>query len=362
MNLFGTIILLNGTSSSGKTTLLETLQTMLDEPFLNAGIDKFIWMLPERYLDRPLWDDVLGRATAAGAMGERLFSGMHRAIATLSHAGLNVVADHVLVEPAWVDECMALFADLPAYLIGVRCPLDVLEQRERDRKDRTLGQARAQFERVHAFVKVYDLEVDTSQLSPQECARLIREHIQNHPPRAWGRGEAGDKLVLAPVQNSEPPASPLQITGPILGLSAVCAPILRALPEWFGIEAATQDYIETIETLPTLLAEMDGQPVGFLTIKQHSPYAAEIYVMGVRPDAHRCGVGRALQAHAETYLRQQGVEYLQVKTLSSAHPDAGYAKTRAYYLAMGFRPVEEFPTLWGEANPCLMLVKNVAQD
>lgn len=151
----------------------------------------------------------------------------------------------------------------------------------------------------------------------------------------------------------------LQCSGPSFGLSAVCAPILRSLPEWFGIEEATQHYIEVIETLPTVLAEVDGQPVGFLTLKQHSSYAAEIYVMGVRPEAHRQGVGQALLAQAETYLCQQGVEYLQVKTLSSAHPDAGYAKTRAFYLAMGFRPLEEFPTLWGESNPCLMLVKSL---
>jgi chloramphenicol 3-O-phosphotransferase/GNAT superfamily N-acetyltransferase len=349
MSRLGTIILLNGTSSSGKTTLLEALQKSLDEPFLNAGIDKFIWMLPERYLDRPLWDDVLGRATDAGEMGQRLFSGMHRAIATLSRAGLNVVADHVLVEPAWVDECAALFANLPAYLIGVRCPLDVLEQRERDRKDRTLGQARAQFERVHAFVKAYDLEVDTSLLSPAECARLIREHIQHNPPRAF----------QPPHERTD---SSLYITEPALGLSAVCAPILRALPEWFGVEAAVQQYIADIETMPTLLAEIDGQPVGFLTLKRHSPYAAEIHVMGVLPTAHRRGVGRALVEHAEAFLRQQGVEYLQVKTLSGSHPDPGYAKTRAFYLAMGFRPLEELPDFWDEANPCLVMIKNVAQD
>jgi len=341
---FGTIIILNGASSSGKTTLLETLQKTLDEPLLNAGIDKFIWMLPKRYLDRPLWDDVLGRATDAGAMGQRLFSGMHQAIATLSRAGLNVVADHVLVESAWVDECSTLFADLPAYLIGVRCPIDVLEQRERGRKDRTLGQARAQFERVHAFVRNYDLELDTSVLSPQECARLICEHIQHNPPRSFAR---------------QTDASPFTIQGPTFGLSELCTPILRALPEWFGIEEATQHYIDIIDELPTLLAKVGEQTVGFLSLKQHSPQSAEIYVMGVHPETHRKGVGRALLKNAETYLHQQGVEYLQVKTLSPAHPDPGYAKTRAYYLAMDFRPLEEFPTLWGEANPCLMLIKSL---
>ncbi|NIP51374.1 hypothetical protein GWN42_05855, partial [candidate division KSB1 bacterium] len=65
----------------GKTSILKELQRILSEPYLNAGIDKFIWMLPSRYLDRPLWDDVLGLATSAGQTGHRLFSGMHHAIA-----------------------------------------------------------------------------------------------------------------------------------------------------------------------------------------------------------------------------------------------------------------------------------------
>ena len=183
----GTIIILNGTSSSGKTGILNALQEILDEPYLNAGIDKFIWMLPERYLDRPLWDDVLGLAVKAGTTGHTLMSGMHRAIAALSKTGNNVLADHVLVEPQWVQECADLFCELPAYLIGIRCPLDVLEQREKSRKNRTLGQARAQFEIVHAH-GIYDLEVDTSILSVSECALQIKQRIENGaPPTAFKR-------------------------------------------------------------------------------------------------------------------------------------------------------------------------------
>lgn len=115
----GTIIILNGTSSSGKTTLLKLLQTELPEPYLNAGIDKFLWMLPGRYLDRPLWDEVLGLATTAGAVGHQLMSGMHQSWRTLSQSGNHLLADHVLVEPQWVAECATLLADLPAYFIGV---------------------------------------------------------------------------------------------------------------------------------------------------------------------------------------------------------------------------------------------------
>jgi len=183
----GTILILNGASSSGKTSLLRALQGLLEEPFLDAGIDKFIWMLPKRYLDRPLWDEVLGLNVRAGPAGHRLFSGMHHAIAALSRAGNHVLADHVLVEPRWVGECAALFAPLPAYLIGLRCPLDVLEQREKQRKDRTWGQAREQFDVVHVHV-VYDLEVDTSLHSPEECAEQVRDMLQaGKPPQAFRR-------------------------------------------------------------------------------------------------------------------------------------------------------------------------------
>ncbi len=185
----GTVIFVNGTSSSGKSSIVRALQERLEPPYLDMGIDRFIFMLPERYLNRPLWDDVLGRADHAGAAGHRLLSGMHQAIAAAACAGLNVIADHVLVEKAWVDECVRLFSSLPAYLIGVRCPLEVLEQRERLRKDRTLGQARLQFAVIHKYV-TYDLEVDTSRLAPDECAERIIARLGS-PPAAFKRLKAG---------------------------------------------------------------------------------------------------------------------------------------------------------------------------
>jgi chloramphenicol 3-O phosphotransferase len=189
----GKVIFINGSSSSGKTSILRALQILLEEPYLEAGIDKFIFMLPERYLDRPLWDEVLGLADRAGATGHALVAGMHRAILALARSGNNVIADHVLVEPAWVRECTHLFAGLQAYLIGVRCPLEVLEARERSRKNRTLGQARLQFEVIHAHV-VYDLEVDTSVLSPEDCARAIRARLQD-PPQAFRRLQEGNQRL-----------------------------------------------------------------------------------------------------------------------------------------------------------------------
>jgi chloramphenicol 3-O phosphotransferase len=181
----GTIIIINGTSSSGKTSIVHTLQDLLPEPALEAGLDKFLWMMPKQYLERPLWDEVLGLASSAGETGHKLVSAMHVAIAGLSKAGWNVIADHVLVEPAWLKECVSIFSEMPAYLIGVQCPLNVLEEREHSRKNRTLGQARLQFPLIHKD-KIYDLKVDTSISNPDECARQIMVRLDD-PPLAFSQ-------------------------------------------------------------------------------------------------------------------------------------------------------------------------------
>ena len=110
---------------------------------------------------------------------------MHHAIAAAASRGNNILADHVFVEKAWVDECAQLFAGMNAFLIGLTCPLEVLEQREKDRKDRTLGQAKLQFDVIHKYT-TYDLELDTSKLAMDECAGQIIDRIKS-PPIAFKR-------------------------------------------------------------------------------------------------------------------------------------------------------------------------------
>jgi GNAT superfamily N-acetyltransferase len=151
----------------------------------------------------------------------------------------------------------------------------------------------------------------------------------------------------------------ISIHAPKLGQSAVCEPILRALPDWFGIEEANLMYIRDINVNPTFVAQADEKIVGFLTLMEHNQYSAEIHVMAVSPEWHRKGVGRELVHSAEDHLRRRNFEFLQVKTLSGKDPDEGYKKTRAFYLALGFRPLQEFDDLWGSENPCLQLVKSL---
>lgn len=136
--------------------------------------------------------------------------------------------------------------------------------------------------------------------------------------------------------------------------SRLCARVLRDLPEWFGIEEATAAYIRDVADLLTFGVGDDG----ILSVKSHNPRAAEVYVMGIRRERHRQGLGTALLHAAEAHLRSRGVEYLQVKTLGPSDSDEGYAATRAFYEARGFVPLEELHDLW-EHNPCLLLVKRL---
>lgn len=153
-----------------------------------------------------------------------------------------------------------------------------------------------------------------------------------------------------------------KIDGPCADQATACVAILRTLPQWFGMEQSIIDYGNDIAHLPTFVATTERSVIGFLTLKLHTAYAAEIWVMGVRPDYHRQGIGRALLAETEQYLRGVETEYLQVKTISAADASPSYAKTRAFYTAVGFRPLEELTELWSAENPCLQLIKWIGAD
>jgi len=139
--------------------------------------------------------------------------------------------------------------------------------------------------------------------------------------------------------------------------SAITEKILRALPEWFGIEKAIVDYGENCKSTRFFIAAKTKKAVGFISLKTHNPYTAEIYVMGVIKELHRKGIGRALIEHCEKYCKDTGIKFLTVKTLACVNDNAHYAKTTAFYMSIGFRPLEIFPLFWDAENPCLFMAK-----
>ncbi|HKF84845.1 MAG TPA: AAA family ATPase [Candidatus Limnocylindrales bacterium] len=198
MSSRGRVVVLNGTSSAGKSTLTRALQTRLGGPWLGVGIDTVVFALPKAYRDLPHWAEIFRYVPAeagsdapfrieTGELGHRLVEGMHRMVASLADAGLWVIVDHVLLEPDWLPDLAARLARHEVLFVGVRCPLDVLVAREAARKDRTIGQAAAQFDVVHR-AGGYDLEVDTTLLDAEAAADRVARTIENgFPPTPFGR-------------------------------------------------------------------------------------------------------------------------------------------------------------------------------
>jgi GNAT superfamily N-acetyltransferase len=142
---------------------------------------------------------------------------------------------------------------------------------------------------------------------------------------------------------------------------AISREVLESLLEWFGIPASVENYAAAADELPMLACfDPDGDVVGFVSVKTHTPVAAEVYVMGVKRSWHRRGIGRALIDGVVQLATSWGIQFLTVKTLWASNDDPNYAQTRRFYEAVGFIPIEEFPTLWGPENPCLFMLRPLA--
>jgi ribosomal protein S18 acetylase RimI-like enzyme len=141
--------------------------------------------------------------------------------------------------------------------------------------------------------------------------------------------------------------------------AALCRGILEALPAWFGIPSAIDDYARAADQLPTYAPRAGLEYVGIMTLREHQGATLELSVMAILPGHHRRGFGRKLIRAAEAHARARDLHYLTVKTLGPSRPNDAYAATRAFYLSQGFVPLEELPELWDPANPCLILIKPV---
>jgi chloramphenicol 3-O phosphotransferase len=170
------VILLNGPSSAGKSSLARALQEALDEPWLTFGVDALIHAMPLK-LDGSA-DGLLihpGGRIEVGPAWRALESAWRRGVGALARTGLKLVLDEVIFDGAegqrnWNEA----LAGLSVLWVAVRCDPEVLAARESARGDRVVGMAARQAAFVHDGI-VYDLEVDTGRLSPEEAARLVLE-------------------------------------------------------------------------------------------------------------------------------------------------------------------------------------------
>lgn len=173
----GRVVLLHGTSSSGKSTIARAVQRLSDEPWVRLGIDVFWSAIDERWMEDGaraaegfFWTE--DATIVPGPVGQRLATGMRAAVAACARAGNDLLVDDVFIDPAWLGGWRSELNDLQLLLVGVIAPVHILEERERNRGNRIAGEARAQVNVIHRGIK-YDLTLNTSRQSPEECARSI---------------------------------------------------------------------------------------------------------------------------------------------------------------------------------------------
>lgn len=164
--IFPDVIVLNGTSSSGKTSLAAALQETLDEIYMHVSIDVFWGAFPQKAFA----PDVIEQTGLCGV------AGFLRCIATLVGAGNKVIVDLVLADKKWAEECVLTLQPFHVLWVGVHCPLEELERREQARGNRAIGTARQQVNAVHLHVPC-DIEVDTLESSPEQCAEKIKQRL-----------------------------------------------------------------------------------------------------------------------------------------------------------------------------------------
>ncbi len=170
----GRLILLNGTSSSGKSSIAAELLGSLDGAWFHMAIDQFHRIRARREMSD---EDFL-------SVFQRTVLGFHRAVAGMASAGNDVVVDHIVGERWRLADCLTVFEGLQVLFVGVRCSLPELERRERERGNRAIGRAAAQFPIVHEQ-GVYDVEVDSEHNTPAECAATIRDRLGAGRPLAF---------------------------------------------------------------------------------------------------------------------------------------------------------------------------------
>jgi chloramphenicol 3-O phosphotransferase len=178
----GKIIIINGPSSSGKSTLALALQKRLDIPFIRFSFDLFME-------HRAFPSEQIKNGTFSwGAMRPSVFRGIQQCVPALATAGNNIIFDHIIETQNWLHHLVSLISELDVFFVGLHCSLPELERRETQRGDRNSGEAYWDFQNVHSITS-YDLELDSENLLEENVKLLIKAW------KARQRPSALDKMI-----------------------------------------------------------------------------------------------------------------------------------------------------------------------
>ena len=200
----GTVIILNGSSASGKSSIQMKIQELFEKPYIRLGIDnQFNDILPDyyglgekhpqgnflekdiRYVDKIKVDGHDAIKLIVGPIGQKVIKGMHQSIKSFAKNGSNVVVDYILYEKTWFPHLVESLEDLKVYYVGIKYPIETIEKREEKRSTSPVGHARSHYKTVHYYDN-YDLVIDNPEDSAEMIAKKIELFISKNPePEAF---------------------------------------------------------------------------------------------------------------------------------------------------------------------------------
>ena len=158
------VIVLNGTSSSGKTSLARALQSISPEVYLLCSLDAF-------------WNMTPYQIPASSKHFPNMKLALSKSVRALAETGHNVIVDIIFCGQKTYKELTEELEGTNLTIVKLECPVEELERREKERGDRAIGLAKSQIDTIHDGV-IYDLNLDTSTTTPEECAQTILNSLQ----------------------------------------------------------------------------------------------------------------------------------------------------------------------------------------
>ncbi|XXM70783.1 chloramphenicol phosphotransferase CPT family protein [Lysinibacillus sphaericus] len=187
----GSIVILNGPPRSGKSSIAAAVQDTFDEIWMNVGVDTYMKMTP-KHCQPGIGLRPGGERPDLEPLIITMYQAMYESIAAHSRLGLNVVVDvghhdSYSTRRGILNECAGILKGLPVLFVGLTCPVDVIMERRMatwgsgyTEDGEVPGPVIAWQESVHV-PGIYDVELDTSVLSSEECAAVIRERLEAEP-------------------------------------------------------------------------------------------------------------------------------------------------------------------------------------
>lgn len=195
------VIFLNGTSSAGKSSISKQIQILCPDPVVHTGIDDFALMLPSSYIvygERAKlgYQFIPGPGDSVliqmGPVAKRLAQVKHKSMKAFLDEGFSLIVDELLLNEEEFQEYIETFYEERVLFVGVKPPLEVVEERERARGDRVIGLARGYHELTHQS-KTYDLILDSASMTPEKAAQTILQMLATQPDSRRFQGHRRSK-------------------------------------------------------------------------------------------------------------------------------------------------------------------------